>query len=165
MELKTYKLKFSSMDGQDGGLNEGFQEMTFREASALEAVEKANTELEKNKNLHSIPFMPQLTDEEGKFVALTSPQPPYAHRLTWIAGSAVGSKEEWIELASFKKTVMAERRADWRRRYAEEETSHSDQVYDQRFLAICRDIVTKMANPDYEPPSFEEVMKDAPWGP
>lgn len=60
---------------------------------------------------------------------------------------------------------MIERRRGWVRRYEDEMRLQSDHVYDQRFLAISRDIVEKMADPVYEPPTFDEVMKDAPWGP
>jgi len=153
------------MDGQDGRLNEGFEEVSIQEVGAWEAIQKANTVLEKKKSVHCVPFMPQLTDAEGKFVALTTPQPPYAHRLTWIAGSAVGSKEEWVEVTAFPAVRLIERRKEWTRRLEEEVGLQSDHVYDQRFLAICRNIVEKMADPAYEPPTFEEVMKDAPWGP
>ncbi|MDO8496297.1 MAG: hypothetical protein Q7S43_03050 [bacterium] len=57
-------------------------------------------------------------------------------------------------------------REKWIKRFEEELLMGSDHVYDQRFLAISRDIVYKIgANPNYQPPTFEEVMKDAPWGP
>ena len=56
-------------------------------------------------------------------------------------------------------------RQKWIRRFEEESRMASDHVYDQRYLAICRDIVGQMADPSYEPPTFEEIMEDAPWGP
>lgn len=60
---------------------------------------------------------------------------------------------------------MSERQR-WVRRFEEELKIQSDHVYDQRYLAICRDIVDKIAiDPNYEPPTFEEVMKNSPWGP
>ncbi len=56
-------------------------------------------------------------------------------------------------------------REKWVRRLQEEEMLGSDHVYDLRYLAICRDVVNKMSDPNYVPPTFEEVMRDAPWGP
>lgn len=98
MESKTFTLTFGSIDGQDGNLHEKVEKVNIQEVSVLEAVRKANTILEEKTNVHHIPFMPQLTDADGKYIALTTPQPPYAHRLTWISGSVVGSKEEWVEI-------------------------------------------------------------------
>ncbi len=46
----------------------------------------------------NIPFMPTLWDEKGELVATTVAEPPYAHELTWICGSAVGSTEEFIRV-------------------------------------------------------------------
>ncbi len=165
MELKTYTLRFASMDGQDGRLNLTIDNLAIVGKDFREAVQKANETIEKVKSLHHIPFMPQLIDSEGKLIAVTSPQFPYAHHLTWIEGSTVGSKEKWVELATVQKAKMTERRNEWMRRYEEELLMKSNHVYDERYLAICRDIVQKMTDPNYEPPSFDEMMKNAPWGP
>lgn len=57
-------------------------------------------------------------------------------------------------------------RERWIKIYGEEAGSRSEHPYDRRFLMICRDIVKKIEeDPAYEPPTFEEVMKDSPWGP
>ncbi len=57
-------------------------------------------------------------------------------------------------------------REKWVKYFEEELRMQSEHVYDLRFLAICRDIVYKIAaEPNYQPPTFQEVMKDAPWGP
>jgi len=39
-------------------------------------------------------------------------------------------------------------------------------IYSQRFGLICREIVEKIeTDPDFEPPTYAEVMAEAPWGP
>ena len=57
-------------------------------------------------------------------------------------------------------------REQWLVRHAEEEQMNDEHVYSQRFLMICRDIAEKIkTSPAYEPPTFNAVMADAPWGP
>ncbi|GEM_PF-6146617 len=41
-----------------------------------------------------------------------------------------------------------------------------EHVYSQRFAMICQDILEKIqADPNFEPPTYQEVMAKAPWGP
>jgi len=60
-------------------------------------------------------------------------------------------------------------RERWLALLAQEEASapHNNQhIYDIRFLSICRGIAQKIKDdPSYEPPTVEEVMAQAPWGP
>jgi len=148
------------MDGQDGELNEGFEEVSVEGEDIETAVKNANAILESKESLHHIPFIPQLYDSEKNLVAVTIPTPPYAHRITWFKSAEHGHHETWISV------LTNERRKEWARHFERESMSQDEHVYSHRFLAICRSIMKNIAdNPAYEPPSYEEVMKDAPWGP
>ena len=57
-------------------------------------------------------------------------------------------------------------REQWLLHLAEEERMDDEHIYSKRFLLICRDIVkTIKIDPNYEPPTYEAVMAEAPWGP
>ena len=58
------------------------------------------------------------------------------------------------------------RREEWIAHCLDEEMAKDEHPYSKRFLLICHGIVDKIkADPNYEPPTYESVMADAPWGP
>ncbi len=91
-----YILRFATMD-MHGDMNEGRETVDIPASDAETAVREANDILSRH-GTHSVPFMPTLQDIYGQLVARTIPQPPYARKLVWIAGSALGSQEEWVRV-------------------------------------------------------------------
>lgn len=97
MALKTYTLRFSTLDGRSGELNDETEEVPIQGDDIRKVVREANATLKNKQNLyHYVPYLPELVDSKGVTVATTSLEPPYAHRITYIAGSEVGSKEPWV---------------------------------------------------------------------
>ncbi len=166
MDLKRYELQFSIKDGEDGEISEVVERVEIWGIDILGAVRNANSVLDKKENPHYVPYMPELTNSSGKTVATTNLEPPDNRRITYIAGSEVNSPEPWISLNKIVAATIKNRQQEWLRRFDKEVRMQSDHVYDLRFLAICRDIVKKINDdPSYEPPTYEEVMGRAPWGP
>lgn len=57
-------------------------------------------------------------------------------------------------------------REQWLVRHAEEERMDDEHPYSRRFLMICRGIAEQIkTDQSYEPPTYEAVMAEAPWGP